>query len=188
MRFYRISFIRERCHLHLFVPFHANEISLQKRGLNCVSYTIFLVKSPKKKKKKNGRDQHFQESSLGGFSEVSVTRVRKRICVNLNLHGPYVAFCKLKKGEEISGICILRTASRSNNNNSSSCIRGPSQNVALGSFTSCSGRRRKVQTCVMLMKSCCFAHKGWIHLQHTRKAVAFACRNLRPRPHVSGYF
>ena len=119
---------------------------------------------------------------------MSVTRVRKRICVNLNLHGPYVAFCKLKKGEEISGICILRTASRSNNNTSSPCIRGPSQNVALGSFTSCSGRRRKVQTCVMLMKSCCFAHKGWIHLQHTRKAVAFACRNLRPRPHVSGYF
>ena len=107
---------------------------------------------------------------------------------NLNIHGPYVAFCKLKKGEEISGICILRTASRSNNNTSSPCVRGPSQNVALGSFTSCSGRRRKVQTCVILMQSCCFAHKGWIHLQHTRKAVAFACRNLRPRPHVLGYF
>ena len=66
----------------------------------------------------------------------------------------------LKKGEEISGICILRTASRSNNNTWSPCVRGPSQNVALGSFTSCSGRRRKVQTCVMLMQSCCFAHKG----------------------------
>ena len=41
-----------------------------------------------------------------------------------NLHGPYVAFCKLKKGEEISGICILRTASRSNYNTSSPCVRG----------------------------------------------------------------
>ena len=68
-----------RWHLHLFVPLHANEISLQKRGLNCVSYTIFLVKSPKKKKTiKNGRDQHFQESTLGGFSEVSVTLLSER--------------------------------------------------------------------------------------------------------------
>ena len=77
MRFYRISFIRERCHLHLFVLFHANEISLQKRGQNCVSYTTFLVKSPTKTIK-NGRDQHFQESTLGGFSKLSVTRVSER--------------------------------------------------------------------------------------------------------------
>ena len=74
MRFYRILLIRQRCHLHLFVPLHANEISLHKRGLNRVSFTIFLVKSPTKTIK-NGRDQHFQESTLGGFSEVSVRRV-----------------------------------------------------------------------------------------------------------------
>ena len=35
-------------------------------------------KSKKKKTIKNGRDQHFQESTLGGFSEVSVTRVSER--------------------------------------------------------------------------------------------------------------
>ena len=34
---------------------------------------------------------------------MSVTRVRKRICVNLNLHGPYVAFCKLKKDKKFLG-------------------------------------------------------------------------------------
>ena len=39
----------------------------------------------------------------------------------------------------------------------------------------------------MLLQSWCFAHKGWIHLQHTRKAVTFNCRNLRPLPRVSGY-
>ena len=41
------------------------------------SHTILLVKSPTKTIK-DGRDQHFQESTSGGFSEVSVTRVSER--------------------------------------------------------------------------------------------------------------
>ena len=93
---------------------------------------------------------------------------------------------QIKKVEEMSWIWILRTASASNNNISSPCFRGPPQNVALGSFTSCSRRRSKIQINVMLVQSWCFAHKGWIHLHHTRKAVIFNRRNLRPRPHVSG--
>ena len=40
----------------------------------------------------------------------------------------------------------------------------------------------------MLVQSWYFAYKGWMHLQHTRKAVTFRCKNLRPHPHVSGYF
>ena len=40
----------------------------------------------------------------------------------------------------------------------------------------------------MLVQSWCFAPKGSIHQQHTRKAVAFGCKNSRPRPPVSGYF
>ena len=47
---------------NLFVPLHANEISLPKRGLTCVSYTIRLVKSPIKTIK-NGRDQYCKEST-----------------------------------------------------------------------------------------------------------------------------
>ena len=81
------------------------------------------------------------------------------------------------------------TVSQPENNNSLWGVRCPTQNVAYRRFASksCSERRSKVQTSVMLMQSWCFAHKRWIHLQHTRKAVTFSRRNLRPRPHVSGY-
>ena len=81
------------------------------------------------------------------------------------------------------------TVSQPENNNSLSVVRCPTQNVAYGRFASqsCSERRSKVQTSVVLMQSWCFAHKGWIHLQHTRTAVTFNCRNLRPLPRVSGY-
>ena len=81
------------------------------------------------------------------------------------------------------------TISQPENNNSLSVARCPTPNVAYGRFASqsCSERRSKVQTSVMLMQSWCSAHKGWIHLQHTRKAVTFNRRNLRPHPHVSGY-
>ena len=81
------------------------------------------------------------------------------------------------------------TVSLPENNNSPWGVRCPTQNVAYGRFASqsCSERRSKVQTSVMLMQSWCFAHKGWIHLHHTRKDVTFNCRNLRPPPHVSGY-
>ena len=40
-----------------------------------------------------------------------------------------------------------------------------------------SGRRSKAWCSCRV--SCCFAHKGWIHLQHTRKAVTFNRSNLR---------
>ena len=81
------------------------------------------------------------------------------------------------------------TVSQPENNSSLWGVRCPTQNVAYGRFASqsCSERRSKVQTSVMLMQSWCFAHKGWIHLQHTRKAVTFNRRNLRPLPRVSGY-
>ena len=81
------------------------------------------------------------------------------------------------------------TISQLENNNSLWGVRCPLQNVAYGRFASqsCIGRRSKVQTSVMLLQSWCFAHKGWIHLQHTRKAVTLNRRNLRPPPHVSGY-
>ena len=81
------------------------------------------------------------------------------------------------------------TISEPENNNSLWGVWCPTQNVAYGRFASqsCIGRRSKVQTSVMLLQSWCSAHKGWIHLQHTRKAVTFNCRNLRPLPRVSGY-
>ena len=73
------------------------------------------------------------------------------------------------------------TVSQPKNNNSLSVVRCPTQNVAYGRFASqsCSERRSKVQTSVMLMQSWCFVHKGWIHLQQTRKAATFNRRNLR---------
>ena len=82
------------------------------------------------------------------------------------------------------------TISEPENNNSLWGVWCPTQNVAYGRFASqsCIGRRSKVQTSVMLLQSWCFAHKGWIHLQHTRKAVTFNCRNLRPLPRVSVHF
>ena len=39
---------------------------------------LSLLSFSPRKTIKNGRDQHFQESTLGGFREVSVTRVRER--------------------------------------------------------------------------------------------------------------
>ena len=73
------------------------------------------------------------------------------------------------------------TVSQPENNNSLWGVRRPTQNVAYGRFVSqsYSERRSKVQTSVMLMQSWCFDHKGWIHLQHTRKAATFNRRNLR---------
>ena len=56
------------------------------------------------------------------------------------------------------------TVSQPENNNSLWGVRCPTQNVADGRLASqsCSERRSKVQTSVMLMQSWCFAHKGFI--------------------------
>ena len=51
----------------LIIPLHTNEIPLQKSVLTCAPYTT-LLKNVKKIKKGVG---------LGGFWEVSVTRVRE---------------------------------------------------------------------------------------------------------------
>ena len=63
--------------ISLFIPLRTNEIPLQKSGLTCAPYTTLLKMSNKIKK---GRDQHFSRGGvgLGGFREVSVTRVREK--------------------------------------------------------------------------------------------------------------
>ena len=84
--------------ISLFIPLRTNEIPLQKSGLTCAPYTTLLKMSNKIKK---GRDQHFSRGGvgLGGFREVSVTRVRERgkgmLTIKLLSDGPRAYTAKM---------------------------------------------------------------------------------------------